>query len=191
MPAFFESGIAFSFNEEWLVRKYDAHTYFKGFSGVGLKGVDFISIYQKRQLVLIEVKNYRSQVPGRKGSHHVQSLANPSAIASSLGLKATDTLKAIRAIGLYYERKWFYRIVRPWVPRLRKIMPEWHFWTTANSLAQESQIIFLCWLEFDAEHQHLSEIIRGILGDQLKSQPFQIQAVNTATNPFGPSLAAR
>jgi len=62
-----ESALLFDFEEtDWIVKKYDDHRYYKSLSGAGLKGVDFIGIFQQEKVVFIEVKNFRAKHPTRK-----------------------------------------------------------------------------------------------------------------------------
>jgi len=54
---FKESDLTFNFSQkEWEIIRYDTHRYYKILSGAGLKGVDFLGIYQKNKVVFFEVK---------------------------------------------------------------------------------------------------------------------------------------
>ena len=61
MNTFIESGLTFSFSKRWKVLKYDKHRFYRYLSGSGFKGVDFIGVLDEKQLVLIEVKNYKDR----------------------------------------------------------------------------------------------------------------------------------
>ncbi|HKK76477.1 MAG TPA: hypothetical protein VJ953_15460, partial [Saprospiraceae bacterium] len=104
--AFAEGQLTFHFDPAyWQGRKYDDHAYFQGFSGVGLKGVDFIGIYQEDILVLLEVKNYTWRDTPFREKDVRQSLRGPEQIAAAVQQKMEDTLAGLRAIGIYYQRK--------------------------------------------------------------------------------------
>ncbi len=169
VQTFEESGLQFSFTGNWLVRQYDRHTYFRGLSGAGLKGVDFIGIWQERQLFLMEVKNYRYDAFGRRKLHIDARLAHPGQIAQQLVKKLTDTRRALSSIVRYFQKGLVYRTLRPLLPYLRSIAPEWHFWTLASTLADQ-EITYICWLELEAAHQPLAHQIetaaRALLTDQ-------------------------
>ena len=62
---FEESDLVFHFNQDWVVRKYDEHRFYKTISGLGMKGVDFIGIFKAEQVVFIEIKNYRIRYEGK------------------------------------------------------------------------------------------------------------------------------
>jgi len=98
MTEFQESGLTFQFNEDWVVNKYDEHRYFRRLAGEGLKGVDFLGIYKKEELVLIEVKNYRIRYKEKPPTAIYNIIENPEILAEKIQKKAEDTLKAIRRI---------------------------------------------------------------------------------------------
>lgn len=153
----------------WLVRQYDRHTYFRGLSGAGLKGVDFIGIWQERQLFLMEVKNYRYNAFGRRKHHIDARLAHPGQIAQQLVDKLNDTRRALNSIVRYFQKGIVYRTLRPMLSHLRSITPEWYFWTLADTLANR-EVTYVCLLELEAVHQPLAHQIetaaRALLTDQ-------------------------
>lgn len=172
--SFKEGKLQFTFHESWLVRKYDAHTFYQGFSGVGLKGVDFIAV-RPRELLLIEVKNYRHIRNGRRRAAVAQVLEDPERIGRSITQKGRDTLKAIRAIRTYYLRKWDYR----WsVPFLKRFWWQWSdrsFWTQVAAQAEEPErISFLIWLATDPADAGLADVIRREVAAGMIVTPGQI-----------------
>ena len=63
-----ESGLEFNFDNNWVLKKYDSHPFYKSLSGANLKAVDFIGIWKNEILVLIEVKNYKIRYSALKKS---------------------------------------------------------------------------------------------------------------------------
>lgn len=184
---FEESGLGFSFKESWLVRQYDRHTYFRGLSGAGLKGVDFIAIWQERQLFLIEVKNYRYDALGQRKYHIDARLAHPGQIAHQLVEKLHDTKRALNAIVRYFQKGILYRTLRPILPYLRRIAPEWHFWTLADTLAN-LEITYVCWLELEAMHQPLAHQIETAARALLTDQSVRLYVQTTPENTLIPDM---
>lgn len=172
--SFKEGKLQFTFNDSWLVRKYDAHTFYRGFSGVGMKGVDFIAV-RPRELLLIEVKNYRHIRNGRRRAAVAQVLGDPERIGRSIAQKGQDTLKAIWAIRTYYLRKWSYR----WsVPFLKRFWWQWSdrsFWTQVATQADHPErISFLIWLATDPADAGLADVIRKEVATGMDATPGQI-----------------
>lgn len=147
---FLESGLQFEFGPGWVVKKYDEHPYFRSLSGMGLKGVDFIAIRKEKELVFIEVKNYRTRYnPDMNRSFDVA--AKPAAeLAYELKRKSEDTLLAMDAVLQYYYRSWWYRRLRrmwmrwPWLQHNRA------FWSRADALVNQS-LHYIVWLALDMD----------------------------------------
>lgn len=128
MSIFLESGLTFHFSPgNWAVRKYDEHEYYQALSGSGLKGMDFVAIWENRQLVLIEVKNYR-QVASSE-------FPSPSTLLDEITRKVEDTFTGLSAIRQMLERKSLYRIVRPIITRFPVYAYDWPFWTRTGQLS--------------------------------------------------------
>ena len=105
---FQESDLKFEFSDtHWLVKKYNTHRFFKILSGAGLKGVDFIGIYQNEQVVFWEVKNYRTKHRDKIQSYLV--IDNTPVFIEKIVRKVVDTLTAISVVHQYLRRQWWYR----------------------------------------------------------------------------------
>lgn len=161
--AFLEGDLRFEFDPaHWQVRKYDAHPFFHGFSGVGLKGVDFVANYQGCELWLIEVKNYSTHTSKLRRREVDQALQHPQLIIEALEEKYIDTMAGIQAIDTYYRRKGR----RPWNWLLNKIQadPEQAFWQEAYRLALvEKRVRPVLWLAADPSDQaRIRHIAEGI-----------------------------
>ena len=95
---FLESDIHFEFGENCLVKKFDEHRYYNILSGSGLKGVDFIVLYQFRQLVLIEAKNYKQRSFSPVPPDVTDLIGNPVPLAQQFGSKLKDSLTLILSL---------------------------------------------------------------------------------------------
>ena len=147
---FDESGLQFKFSSKWIVRKYDEHAYFRGLSGSGLKGVDFIAIRNRKELIFIEVKNYRTR-HNTKMNRSFDVVVKPvKELGEELKRKSEDTLLAMDAIMQYYNRSWWYRLTKkiwlnwPWLFANRA------FWTQADFLLHQS-LHYVIWLALDED----------------------------------------
>jgi hypothetical protein len=184
--SFTEGQLTFYFNPaHWQVRKYDDHAYFQGFSGVGLKGVDFIGIYEERILVLIEVKNYTWRATPFREKDVRQSLQVPEQIAAAVRQKMEDTLAGLHAIGIYYQRKQA-RSWR-WLDRFRKPDTEQLFWEQATRLLEQDRLQCLFWLETESEDAAFAEKISTQLAKVPVQGKYVVQLVQEQSQPFGKS----
>ncbi|MEM1123114.1 MAG: hypothetical protein AAGJ18_21910 [Bacteroidota bacterium] len=152
---FQESGLLFTFSEKtWDVLQYDTHKYYKILSGVGLKGVDFLGIYQKRQVVFWEVKHFRSPI----SKDHKFELS-PDFEGQIVG-KLVDSIRAIRVIHQYLERKWWYRAYQKfkgYFPSFLIKNQDWYFWYRLHQLiSSKEQMQFVLWLEIGGAHKDLA-----------------------------------
>ncbi len=144
-----ESGLHFSFGKNWAVKRYDKHRFYKWLSGSGLKGVDFIGIYEE-ELFLMEVKNFR-----RREAWHAEDplqaiRADPEGFAREMAYKFEDTLLVIDTIWKYYNRKWLFRALLPLLFRLPPTTLDWPFWAKAYRLLQApSRIQLVLWIEME------------------------------------------
>lgn len=173
MPVLQESGLFFSFDKSWELRCYDRHTFFKGLSGAGLKGVDFIGIRNQTQLFLIEVKNFRYDAQGLR-KHAVDArLSYPDQIAAELIDKAVDTVRAIQLIEKYFQTRFLFRLLRPILPYLKFFAPEWFFWSTASLLSRGSYR-YVCWIALDPAHSQVGEAIEAAASARLANRQMQL-----------------
>jgi hypothetical protein len=147
---FEESGLRFSFAPNWVVKKYDEHPYFRALSGNGLKGVDFIAIRDQRQLVFIEVKNYRTRHNAKLGASFDVSVKPAPELAYELKRKLEDTLLAMDAVLQYYHRSWWFRRLRRWWLRWPFLQHNRAFWTLADSLVHQ-HLHYVAWLALDMD----------------------------------------
>jgi hypothetical protein len=165
---FIESDLVFAFPEHWGVREYDNHRFYKNISGLGLKGVDFLLVDPSGagHLYLMEVKNYRTRV--REGIVYEAPLKSPEELAATIAMKYEHTLRAIRAVHLYYQRKWWYRLLNRVIRKSQYTQYDSVFWTQAYELArQPSQHTFLLWLETETEDQAYEQQLQNSMGLQI------------------------
>ncbi len=170
MQQFTESGLIFSFDPDWRVYKYDEHRFYQGFSGVGLKGVDFIALQPGRSVVLVEVKNLRQYPRASPWSELADSLIE------SVAPKVEDTLRGVAAIGQYYRRKWW-RPLLIGLPRWASWRnSEWRYWDdVANCADRPEQLSVILWLESEKPppgwrtdlHRRLRQRLRPVAGNVL------------------------
>ena len=180
---FTESDLCFFFDAAyWQVRKYDAHTYFRGFSGLGLKGVDFVAIYADRLLVLLEVKNYTWRARPFREKNVRQSLQEPAQIAAAVVQKMEDTQLALRAIQEHYRRKrsrsW------AWLDRFRKPDVEQLFWEQATALLEEGEFRCYLWLEREAEDEVFAQKLRQGLSVSLVQGQYAVELLGQSGYPY-------
>lgn len=187
MPNFKESGLLFHFDDRWAVRKYDAHRFFQGFSGAGLKGVDFIALH-KHALILLEVKNYQRRQQWQTENPFDHILEAPQPFLQHLADKYLDTLRALQAIGTYYRRKWLFRLLRPLLLRLPGRQMDWAFWARVDAHLQNGQpIIAMLWLETEREQTAFQQVLQQSLQGLLegKVQEVQVQHLTAGGLPEG------
>jgi hypothetical protein len=175
MPSFTESGLVFSFPDPWAVRRYDQHTYYRGLSGLGLKGMDFLAIDpaggEQGRLYCLEVKNYLTR--HSEDGVFVATPKPPAQLAQTIIDKYADTRRALRAIHGYYRQQWWYRLLEERLARSAHYRFERVFWTQAFRLAdssQQPQVIL--WLEVEKrEHaycQAVEEALQAGMGNMAR-----------------------
>ncbi len=147
-----ESALLFDFEDtDWIVKKYDAHRYYKPLSGAGLKGVDFIGIFQQKKVVFIEVKNFRAKHPTRKEPFSV--LAETKQFITKVADKFEDTFVATTTIKAFLQKKWWYRLFLKFESKLSPSLflnRDWYFWHIAHRLANDKgKMEFVLWLEIE------------------------------------------
>jgi len=201
MTQFNESGLTFQFNEDWVINKYDEHRYFRRLSGAGLKGVDFLGIYKKEKLVLIEVKNYRIQYKAKPPTAIYHVIENPEVLAEKVQKKASDTLKAIRVVNKLYQRNWFYRLWMPILKLLRNsslTVNTWLFWTRAQVLTTTGCFKVILWIENEEEYDIFTKEevldfrkkLLSLLNDNESNIHFEIMDTKKPKSSFNNSISA-
>ncbi len=189
MDLFFQEGdLSFSFApSHWAVKKYDDHPYFQGFSGVGLKGVDFIAIFENKKVLLIEVKNYQVKNEVIRAKEVANSLGDPDKIAAAVAQKFEDTLAGIKAIHTYYQRK--NKQTWQWLKRWQKPDQEALFWQQVCDLVVEKGAMTkVLWLAFDPQDKPAIDAVAQTLLKKTKDLPGACQVFNHGNHPFGDLL---
>lgn len=156
MIQFTESDLIFNFPKKWQITKYDAHPFYQRLSGAGMKGVDFMGIYEEKDLVLIEVKNYRIRYDEKPPTEIYHILDNPEVLVEKIRLKAEDTMQVIRVINKYYARKKWYKLLHPLYSLLRRTpyyLQTPRFWQDAQHLIETNQFSVILWLETESEYE--------------------------------------
>ena len=185
---FHESGLQFTFGPNWVVKKYDEHAYFRGLSGRGLKGVDFIAIRDENELVLIEVKNYRTRYNATIDRSFDVVVKPVQELAFELKRKAEDTVLAIDAVLQFYHRRWWYRRFRkmwmrwPWLQHRRA------FWTRAEILSHQS-LHYVIWLALDADDPkgYAAKLLMELEKIGIENID-KISVTNGESSPFGDEI---
>ena len=195
-----ESALRFSFGPLWVVRRYDAHRFYRAISGADMKGVDFVAIHADRSLVFIEVKNYTRRY-GDQLPDKVPPLDDPAAFAARVSRKWADSLRAVRVFRLALLRRRRYRYLHRVVGRFLAPAHDWRFWTRAYELSRRADSVHaLLWLEladsypgrfnpFDVPKLLLE--LREALDAQLPAGISSVSIANTHMPPDPQSLRAR
>ncbi|MEQ8706566.1 MAG: hypothetical protein RIC19_21725 [Phaeodactylibacter sp.] len=192
MPVFEESGLRFDFDARWAVRKYDAHRFFQGFSGAGLKGVDFIALHGST-LILLEIKNYQRRQRWQTENPFDPILAAPGSFANHMASKYLDTLRALRAIGTYYHRQWLFRLLHPVLVRLPGRKMDWVFWARVDQHLREGRpVTALLWLETEPKQTDFLATLKVAITPLLRASvaTFQIVNLEGAQIPEGITVTA-
>ena len=172
---FIESGLHFRFGEGWVIKKYDAHRFYQGLSGSGLKGVDFLGILGE-ELYLFEVKNFRRRHDWQADNPLNTVLAQPAAFTESMAYKVEDTLLAIDAIWQYYHRKWLFRRLLPAFRLLPPTEGDWRFWARAHDLMQNpEQVKVVLWMETEQARPALLAEISQALNVRLQGRAASVR----------------
>ncbi len=168
MKVYREGDLLFQFPDDWGVRAYDQHTYYRGLSGVGLKGVDFLLIdpSDDGHLYFLEVKNYRTRIS--EDGTFVATPKPPRQLATTISSKYEDTSRAIRAIYGYYRRRWWYRLLESWLQSSSSFRHDRVFWTRAQQLLEEGKAVtVLLWLEVEARDHAYVAMMESTLREEL------------------------
>ncbi|MBX2872501.1 MAG: hypothetical protein KTR30_10390 [Saprospiraceae bacterium] len=191
MRSFTESGLRFTFNKDWVVKKYDSHRYYKGLSGMGLKGIDFIALNLKENLVaFFEVKNYRTRFHQNTGEPIYPEPKPAHQLAQALSDKVSDTLLAIDAITTYYRKSLLYRWLQPLYLRLPFYIGDRFFWTKVeNCIYQHENLAYVLWVELQEKDLHYQDQLKQQTDLLLKNEFGVIYVADMADQPFPQSLA--
>lgn len=155
---FSESGWQIKFPDQWWVKKFDEHKYYRTLSGKGFKGVDFVIIVPGTGLVLLEVKYF------------YQSLPTSEHLGMVYCEKIIDSLKVIELIHKYLSRQFLFNWLKPVIWKQPRWFGEWGFWLRAYNYsihAESTNFVFL----FDADMDMPSDkiAIQNIVDHQLKN----------------------
>jgi hypothetical protein len=181
-----ESDIDFHFAaSDWAVCRYDQHRYFKGWSGRGLKGVDFIAVWQQNKLLLMEVKNYNQRPSGKGGQTADVIRADPAILSDAFAEKIADTLTAIDAIRQYRQRRWWRRLASWWFRRRPARSSETAFWVRVCELAAAPEnCIAVLWLEGKDLDTSFRQTLEKRLSHELSALAAQVVICDANSNPF-------
>lgn len=162
MTHFIESDLHFYFNDQWLIKKYDNHRFYRHLSGVGLKAVDFIGLWKGKKVILMEIKNYKTRYTDHFPPIGEKILAKNPTLVALMENKIEDTFLAIETIIKYYQRRWWYRIfvkiIPPVLPRYFQYF-EWGFWTCIHQKIQDEKenVQLVLWLELEDKYPNISK----------------------------------
>lgn len=190
MTIFSESDIRFRFSDEWVVCRYDAHRYYRQWSGVGLKGVDFIGILRDDSLVLMEVKNYSIRAGGSRGHTLDAILARPGILTEAFGHKIADTLTAIDAVRQYWQRRWWQRLAWRWYRKRPPRSSEPAFWARVCELAERPDTcVAVLWIESAAFSPAIRQQLETQLAEELHDLASNVHIADSNAHPFGGCLS--
>lgn len=197
---FSESSLSFSFNEDWIVKPFDKHPFYQAISGRGFKGVDFIGIYKKETLVLIEVKNYHKRTISPVPPNITDILGEEPPLINTFIDKIDDTELLINTIFKYFQRKKrypLYQFLWTFFPKELFLSKKWAFWTKVHELFEVggSNLHFVLWLELEKEYDSFSEEKVTEMPSKLKqafsayfTKPCQIYIASIENNPYKETL---
>lgn len=190
MRSFTESGLQFSFNRDWVVKKYDSHRYYRGLSGSGLKGIDFIALNLRENLVaFFEVKNYRTRFHKDTGEPIYPKPKPAIELAQALTDKVSDTLLALDAITTYYQKSLIYRLLQPLYLRLPFYIGDRFFWTKVeNCIYQHENLAYVLWVELQEKNPEYQDELKKQTDRLLKNEFGIIYVADMENHPFSKSL---
>lgn len=189
-PVYLESELEFRFPKHWGIRKYDQQKFYLQVSGLGFKGMDFLIVdpVGEGHLYLVEVKNYRTR--SHDGGTFVPALKAAPDLAAIVVAKYEHTLRAIRAIQLYYQRKWWYRLLYKQYSNSRNYQKDVVFWTAVYRLIQNQyQHTVLLWLEADLVENSYSHTLKRTLNAELP--PGTKVEVTSMARPYPPGIVVK
>ena len=200
MNTFTESGFEFSFANRWQVIRYDQHRFYNYLSGYGLKGVDFIAIDLKtRQLWLMEVKNFAPTNWQGESPTMDLVLSSPENYAEEMIAKFTDSLRLLKVIHDFYQKKWWHRLLSP---LFKKILPlsyaakfDFIFWPQAYQIvlhhAREVNLsLFIEWRTSvkNKQIELFNEVLSQKLKEAFKKEGFLFTLASTEQVPAGMTI---
>ena len=145
MNTFRESDLEIAFPDDWIVRKFDATAAFRSISGQGLKGVDFLCLAPRRELWLVEIKNFRP-----RAAHRTEARRHPRDLAQHVGAKFADSKRLIHIMNRALRTKWWSGPLRFWYRIVRVERPRSHYWfwlEAARRLEEPGRVVCVLWLE--------------------------------------------
>jgi hypothetical protein len=189
---FLESDIHFFFGSDWVVHRYDTHRYFKGLSGKGLKGVDFIGVLHQKSLVFFEIKNYNPR-PSGKGGQSLKIVQQDSEILlHAFTKKIADTFTALDAIQQYWQRRSWRRIISAFVRHLPIKYSESSFWHKVIELAENPDCCTaVLWLESPAFDTGYRKKLSREISEALSGYCMRIILADSRSNPFSNTLSTQ
>ncbi len=189
---FEESDLIFRFNKDWIIKKYDAHQYYKTISGLGMKGVDFIGIYQYSTVVFIEVKNYRIRY-SNKGFHRLYDVFDhPGALAEKIQQKFSDSAKGVIVVHNFLNKRWW---LKPIFPLLKRIpYSKWTksdnlFWIRSRELIRLGKVKNLLLIETEDAYPGYSAKNIHIFKTKLQKQINPNLLISAQDHPFKKALS--
>lgn len=181
MPIFHESDLTFSFPNDWTVKKFDSTKFYKYLSGYGLKGVDFIVISPKEELILIEVKNYYNRWNKNEKDIASSFEKNLHPFSKKISEKFKDSFRLLKIVEKYYQRKMCYNwILIPLFkkyPKLFSLKTNWIFWLMAHKLYKNKKVklnLILCLPQNISNPKDFTKTIATIVSKDLKFHHFEI-----------------
>jgi len=171
---FKESNLSFRFSKgHWKIKKYDTHRYYKILSGAGLKGVDFLGIFEEKKIIYFEVKNFRSANPNKVQVYSI--FEDTEGFIHQIAAKLMDTRKAIDIIARYLQRKWWYRLYlksKSFFPEFLIKTRDWFFWHQIIKISRKKeQQVLVLWLEIDQQWPSFSnEIMKQQIDEELENK---------------------
>lgn len=130
---FVESGLEIELTGEIIIQ-FDKHKYYKYYSGIGYKGVDFILV-NEGYLYLIEIKNYQQYQDTKRPEE--------SELYKVFTHKCENTLEIIEKFYSYLNENWLRRLIfLKW--NLFFLGPkEWKTWLKIHELYQKNKVILI------------------------------------------------
>ncbi len=184
-----ESDLLLRFGPRWVVHRYDTHPYYQNWSGLGLKGVDFLGILMPDLLVLTEVKNYHQRLQGHKGYNAESIREKPALLADAVARKALDTFLALDAVRQYWQRHWWRRMRWQHLAKKSPKHSERAFWANACALAEHPDCCaVLLWLEGPALDASIRQELTRQISSKLADVCGQIWIAGDGFNPLPEDL---
>ena len=157
MKSYKESGYEFQFDGDWNVIKYDDHRFYKILSGHDMSGVDFAGMKNRKEVYLIEIKNY-NQYRGAGITKPINEFVD------EIVEKGRDSLQLITVIMKFMERKFWYRAFYSFVRRFTWLQPEWYFWTELYRMSiVEKKAIFVLLIDADYDMNEITKKVKNEL----------------------------